>query len=169
MQQAIRRAAGFSVQKADELCDNLMKAGQCFNIAVKGAVEDWADQKLQGNELKKTISNWDHNTGRRDPERDDELQAAHSNSFELRCQLHSYKERFENIQFEAQCIISEFEKLRGLSEKDESFLNGLVALFKVCRPLSALLWRNVLSSPSTSSVSILYVMSLVANDIPARN
>ncbi|KAL2113009.1 hypothetical protein VUR80DRAFT_5769 [Thermomyces stellatus] len=107
-----------------------MKAGQVFNVAVKSAIEDWADQKLQGNELKKTISNWDHATSRRDTEREEELRAAHSSTFDLRCQLHAQRERFENIQFETQCIIAEFEKLRDLDESSEAYRQGVISLHK---------------------------------------
>lgn len=125
---------GVSAHKADEICDILMKAGQVFNVAVKSAIEDWADQKLQGNELKKTISNWDHATSRRDTEREEELRAAHSSTFDLRCQLHAQRERFENIQFETQCIIAEFEKLRDLDESSEAYRQGVISLHKVCKP-----------------------------------
>lgn len=126
---------GVSVRQADELCETLMKAGQTFNVAVKTAVEDWADQKLQGNELKKTISNWGHDSGHRDEERDEELRAAHGDTFELRCQLHTHRERYENIQFETRCIISEFEKLRVFDEDDEAYREGVMTLHKVWLPM----------------------------------
>ena len=130
-QQLIRRVPGLSAQKSKEICDLLMKAGQGFNIAVKEVSQDWADQKLQANELKKTISNWGHDTGRRDIERDEELRAAHSSTFDLRCQLHTQKERFENIQFETQCIVREFEKLRDLDENSEAYRRSVISLHKV--------------------------------------
>ncbi|MBE3044124.1 hypothetical protein IMZ48_16445 [Candidatus Bathyarchaeota archaeon] len=108
----------------------LMKAGQTFNVAVKQAVEDWAEQKLQGNELKKTISNWGRDGGG-GKERDDELRAAHGNTFDLRCQLQTQKERIENIQYEALCIVNEFEKLRTLEGRDEAYGKGVLELYKV--------------------------------------
>ena len=132
-QKLIRRVPGVSVHQADELCDMLMKAGQTFNVAVKRAVEDWAEQKLQGNELKKTLSNWGRDDGGQGTDRDEELQAAHGSTFDLRCQLQTQKERFENIQFETQCIVNEFEALRSLDEHDEAFRQGVMAVYKVCR------------------------------------
>ena len=125
---------GVSVRQADELCEKLMKAGQTFNLAVKTAVEDWAEQKLQGNELKKTISNWGHDGGHRAEEREEELRAAHQSTLDLRCQLHTHRERFGNIKFEAQCIMKEFEKLRMLDEDDEEYREGVMTLHKVWLP-----------------------------------
>lgn len=122
-----------------------MKAGQVFNVAVKTAVEDWADQKLQGNDLKKTISNWDHAGGRPDADRDDELMAANSTAFELRCQLQNLRERFGNVQFETQCIVGEFEKLREFDEYGEPYRRGVLSLHKVCKP-SAITYYDSRSS-----------------------
>lgn len=113
----------------------LMKAGQTFNVAVKRAVEDWAEQKLQSNELKKTISNWGRDGGSgagQDTERDEELQNAYNTAFDLRCQLRTQKERVDNIQYETQCIINEFEKLGSLDENDEAYRKGVLVLHKVC-------------------------------------
>lgn len=115
-----------------------MKAGQTFNLAVKTAVEDWADQKLQGNELKKTISNWGHDGGggggggHHDEEREEQLRAAHRSTFDLRFQLQAHRERFENIQFETKCIVNEFEKLRILGDDDEEYREGVTNLHKAC-------------------------------------
>lgn len=135
-QQLIRRVPGLSAHKADEICEILMKAGQVFNLAVKSAVEDWADQKLQGHELKKTISNWDHIGGRPNPERENELLAAHGSTFDLRCQLQTLRERFENVQFEAQCIITEFEKVRSLDQHSETYRRAVMSLHQVSKPSS---------------------------------
>lgn len=112
-----------------------MKAGQTFNLAVKTAVEDWADQKLQGNELKKTISNWGHDDsggGHRDEDREEQLRAAHRSTFDLRFQLQAHRARFENIQFETKCIVNEFEKLRVLDKDDEEYHEGVTTLHKAC-------------------------------------
>ena len=132
-QQLILHMSGLSAQKTKEFCDLLKKAGQGFNIASKQVSEDWADQKLQANELKKTISNWTHDDGRPDRERDEELWLAHSNAFDLRCQLHTHKERLENIKFETQCLIRDCEKLRKFKENDQAYLRGVDALYKVRR------------------------------------
>jgi hypothetical protein len=117
--------------QADELCELLMKAGQKFNIAVKNAVEDWAEQMLQADDLKKTISNWVQGDGHRGEEQEARLQESIQTNVNLESQLHGLQERFEKIQFEVATIVKEFERLRDLSGDHDAFRRGLLALFNV--------------------------------------
>src|SRR5690606_25166304 len=66
-----------------------------------------------------------------DEEREEELRAAHQSALDLRCQLHTHRERLGNIKFEAQCMMKEFEKLRVLDAGDEEYREGVVTLHKV--------------------------------------
>ncbi|SPO05697.1 uncharacterized protein DNG_08384 [Cephalotrichum gorgonifer] len=129
-QQIIRRMPGVAVHQADELCDILMRAGQTFNIAVKSSVEDWAEQTLQANELKKTISNWGQDNSHRDEQREEELRTALRTTLDQKYRLQTFQERFENIQYEIEYIVKDFEKLRGLSEDDGAFNGGMRMLFE---------------------------------------
>ncbi|CAI4211555.1 unnamed protein product [Parascedosporium putredinis] len=116
-QHSIRRAPGMCSTLADDINSLLVKAGQKFNLAVKSIVEDWSELALENDEMKKSLSNWSKDN----EARDEELRITHRQNFDLKCRLHSYKERSDALIHEAQKLVSMFDKLDVFGKDEDTF------------------------------------------------
>jgi chromosome segregation ATPase len=123
-------------------------------------VNEWAGLKFDVDQLKHTISNWNHAAQAQkmnelervrdglytkmsqlqdrikeleaeSEERVSEVDTLNRVNFELKCRNAGYKERLENLQDEAKKLMKEFKKVAGVMSDKELFDNAKNSLFHV--------------------------------------
>jgi predicted nuclease with TOPRIM domain len=156
VQARLQQCQGINSQVLGEMSYDIQEAGQMVNQGVMEVVKDWAELKVDVDQLKSTISNWDHaavaqELNRLEKERDglrdkvselqdqlrdlrgefeSEVQTLHRVNLDLRSRNAAYKDRVDNMQDEAKKLLTEFKNVSSITDKGR-FDNAVSGLFQV--------------------------------------